>query len=507
MLLLGAMVANGVWWMEWNARTLDGTLADGVWFNYAFSFTALALGLGSLSWSVERWNEPRYDRVAAASLRMLPLALVVASALAMAFAGHMEPIVRQVALIGGVGVTVLAAGSQLLTLRERDALVAAELGRAAAERALRLSQARLHDVVQASSDAIFTVRVEADGFRYEEMNPAALAAVGLNRAQVVGHTPAEIFPPETAAAFEGNYRRCTLAGSPVVYDEQVVAAGGSTWFSTALVPLRDDEGRVTSLTGIARNVTAERQLVEAMRLMNVDLERRVAERTAELEVSNRELEAFAYSVSHDLRAPLRAIDGFSQILEEEGVGSRDPKARGYLEKIRHQARRMGELIDDLLTLSRVTRAPLRRETFDLSSLVDDVIADLRAREPERGVTFSVAPGARVSADRNLVRVALENLLANAWKFTRNNPRASIAFEVTSENGERRFAVRDDGAGFDPAYTDKLFVAFQRLHRTDEFEGTGIGLATVQRIVARHGGRIWGEGHVGKGATFWFTLPD
>jgi PAS domain S-box-containing protein len=425
----------------------------------------------------------------------------------MAFADQMAPAVRHVALIGEVTVTVLAAVSQLLTLRERDALVRAELGRATAERALRFSQARLHDVVQASSDAIFTVRVEADGFRFEEMNPAALAAVGLSRVQVVGHTPAEVFPPEVAAAFEGHYRACTLAREPVVYDEEVIAPEGPTWFSTALVPLRDEEGRVTSLTGIARNVTTQRQLVEAMRQMNVDLERRVAERTAELEVSNRELEAFAYSVSHDLRAPLRAIDGFSQILEEEGAASMGPKASGYLEKIRQQARRMGELIDDLLILSRVTRAPLRREAFDLCALASEVIAELHAQEPERDVRVSVAPGARVFADRNLVRVALENLLSNAWKFTRKNSRASIAFEVVGKGAERRFAVRDDGAGFDSAYAEKLFVAFQRLHRTDEFEGTGIGLATVHRVIGRHGGRVWGEGHLGKGATFWFTLPE
>lgn len=221
----------------------------------------------------------------------------------------------------------------------------------------------------------------------------------------------------------------------------------------------------------------------------------------ELEGTNRELEAFSYSVSHDLRAPLRTIDGFSQILSEDYGDRLDDEGLDYLSRVRAASRHMAELIDDLLDLSRVGRRPLRREGVDLSSLASGIADDLRGMDPEREVDFEIEDGVTARGDIGLLKVALENLLGNAWKFTSRQPRAAIRFGVSGGV----YYVSDDGAGFDEAYKDKLFGAFQRLHGPDEFEGTGIGLATVARIVHRHGGEVWAEGAVGEGATFYFTL--
>ena len=221
----------------------------------------------------------------------------------------------------------------------------------------------------------------------------------------------------------------------------------------------------------------------------------------ELEGINRELEAFSYSVSHDLRAPLRTIDGFSQILAEDYAERLDAEGLDYLARVRTASRHMAELIDDLLDLSRVGRRPLKRERVDLSALASGIAEDLKRAGPEREVEFVVEEGVAARGDVGLLKVALENLMGNAWKFTSREARATIRFGVSGG----AFYVSDDGAGFDAAYKDKLFGAFQRLHGPEEFEGTGIGLATVARIVHRHGGEVWAEGAVGEGATFFFTL--
>lgn len=229
-----------------------------------------------------------------------------------------------------------------------------------------------------------------------------------------------------------------------------------------------------------------------------------------LEDANRELESFSYSVSHDLRAPLRTIDGFSRILLDDYRSNFDADGRDYLERVRAASQHMGQLIDDLLNLSRVTRSALNQERVDLSSLASDVARELHRADPDREVEFVIEKGVTAWGDSRLLLVVLENLLGNAWKFTGKKPRATIEFGSTTgpvpgAASGRVFYVRDDGAGFNMDYADKLFGAFQRLHRTQDFEGTGIGLATVQRIVHRHGGQVWAEGEVGKGATFYFTL--
>jgi signal transduction histidine kinase len=229
----------------------------------------------------------------------------------------------------------------------------------------------------------------------------------------------------------------------------------------------------------------------------------------ELEATNRELEAFSYSVSHDLRAPLRSIDGFSQILMEDYTDEIDEEGKDYLGRVRAASQRMGRLIDDILGLSRVTRGTMSRERLDLGALATEVAEELRETRPERKVEFSAQKGLEVWGDPKLLRVALANLIGNAWKFTEKTPEARIEFgldeELSREGRVPVYYVRDNGAGFDMTYANKLFGAFQRLHGADEFEGTGIGLATVQRVVHRHGGRIWAEGEVDRGATFYFTL--
>jgi light-regulated signal transduction histidine kinase (bacteriophytochrome) len=225
-----------------------------------------------------------------------------------------------------------------------------------------------------------------------------------------------------------------------------------------------------------------------------------------LEAANRELETFSYSVSHDLRAPLRGIDGFSQALLEDYGNSLDAQVQDYLQRIRGATKRMADLIEALLELSRVTRAELQREPLDLSLMGETITEELRRRDPGRAAELVIAPLLSAEGDVRLLRIVMVNLLANAWKFTAKQPQARIEFGAQPlQDGSRAFFVRDNGAGFDMTYADKLFGAFQRLHSVSEFPGTGIGLATVQRIIRRHGGRVWAEGEVGRGATFYFTL--
>jgi light-regulated signal transduction histidine kinase (bacteriophytochrome) len=231
-----------------------------------------------------------------------------------------------------------------------------------------------------------------------------------------------------------------------------------------------------------------------------------AELAIELERKNRELEAFSYSVSHDLRAPLRSIDGFSQALIEDYAEKLDAEGVSYLKRIRSGAQRMGELIDDLLALARVSRAELHSSRIDLGALAESVIAELQRSAPTRIVEVSIEPGLVTDADRRLMLVALENLLGNAWKFTSKREHAQIAVGKQPGEHDTTFFVRDNGAGFDMRYASKLFSPFQRLHSIEDFTGTGIGLATVYRVIDRHGGRVWAQSAPDQGATFFFTLP-
>jgi signal transduction histidine kinase len=253
---------------------------------------------------------------------------------------------------------------------------------------------------------------------------------------------------------------------------------------------------------IARHKVARDEIAA----LNLNLERRVTERTAALEASNKELESFSYSVSHDLRAPLRGIDGFASFLQIDYADKLDEQDKSYLQRVRAATRRMGHLIDDLLKLSRTARSEINPRRVNLSDLAETIAKDLQRTGPGRHATFSIAPDMIVDADPALLQVALENLLGNAWKFTGKRAEARIEVGSTATNGQAiAYFVRDNGAGFDMKYADKLFGAFQRLHAMTDFDGSGVGLANVQRIIARHGGKIWAEAAPEQGATFYFTL--
>ncbi|HET6386048.1 MAG TPA: ATP-binding protein [Armatimonadota bacterium] len=281
-------------------------------------------------------------------------------------------------------------------------------------------------------------------------------------------------------------------------DGAVVAA------SINAAPLHDQQGRpavVAALTDITEKMEIEAQI----RAMNTELEYRVLERTALLQAANRELEAFSYSVAHDLRAPLRTIVGFTRIVMENSAEQLDSQSRSYLERVCNAGDRMGGLMDALLSLSRVTRRPLEHEPVDLSALALRICDELQAAAPDRSAAFDIEPGLAAPGSQPLLQIALMNLLGNAWKFTSHEPAAKIAFGADRTNDQLTYFLRDNGAGFEMAYVDRLFRPFQRLHTVSEFEGTGIGLATVQRIIERHGGRVWAESAPGQGATFYFTL--
>ncbi len=255
----------------------------------------------------------------------------------------------------------------------------------------------------------------------------------------------------------------------------------------------------------ATDISERKRIEEELHRAHDGLEKQVLQRTAELEAANNELEAFTYSVSHDLRAPLRSINGFSRVIQEDYAEKLDAEGKNALERIVAATERMGQLIDDLLDLSRTARAEMRRERVNLSGNARRIAGRLREAQPEREVEFNISEDLAVDGDERLLAVVLENLLNNAWKFTEKTSHAVIEFGATQLDGAPSYFVRDNGAGFDMAYAGNLFSPFQRLHNVDQFPGTGIGLATVKRIVSRHGGRVWAEGEVGKGATFYFTL--
>ena len=343
---------------------------------------------------------------------------------------------------------------------------------------------------------------------FENGRPNDFVYLGVNRAfetltglkNVVGRKVSEVVPRirETDPKLLELYGRVAMNGRPETVEIFVEALQSWFWISV-YSPKR---GHFVAVFDV---ITERKRAEEEIRRLNAGLERRVAERTAQLEAANRELDAFSYSASHDLRAPLQTIDGFSRALQEDYGGKLDPEARDYLQRIRTASQHMAQLVDDLLRLSRLTRADMALEPVDLSALARSVADDLRARDPARVAVFDIAEGALVQGDRRLLRVLLENLFSNAWKFTSKQPRARIEFAIAERDGQRVYCVRDDGAGFDMAHVGKLFIPFQRLHAASDFPGNGIGLATVQRVILRHGGRSWVEAAPGKGAAFYFTI--
>jgi light-regulated signal transduction histidine kinase (bacteriophytochrome) len=300
--------------------------------------------------------------------------------------------------------------------------------------------------------------------------------------------------------------RTELSGMPFRVQYRIFTRNGDVaWIRDEAVLVRDEEGRPLFWQGVMYDITDQKRAEQEMRRLNEELEQRVRQRTAQLEAFNSELEAFSYSISHDLRAPLRAIDGFSQILLQDYGDKLDTEGKSYLRRVSAASRRMGQLIDDLLDLSHMTRGRMRRERVNLSTLAQAIVEEFKHTQPEHDVEVILEEGLVANGDESLLRAVLENLLGNAWKFTKNQPHPRIEFGLLEHGDTPTYYVRDNGVGFEMAYVDKLFGAFQRLHSVSEYEGTGIGLATVQRIIHRHGGRVWAESEVGKGATFYFTL--
>ena len=356
-----------------------------------------------------------------------------------------------------------------------------------------------------NTNAVIYMR-DLDG-RYMVVNREYERLFDLRRNEIVGLTDHDLFPADVADAFRANDLKAAASGKPVHVEEYAPNDDGPRWYITVKFPLLDSAGKAYAVAGISTDITARKQAEEQVRKLNAELEQRVRERTAELETAVRELDAFAYSVSHDLRAPLRSMHGFSRFLEEDYADRLDDDGREYVTRIKSSVAKMGQLIDDLLRLSRATRTELNREPVDISALASEIIEELRTAEPDRQVEVEVASGLATTGDSHLLRLALDNLLSNAWKFTGKCENAAITVGTVRQPGDQVFFVRDNGAGFNSRYEAKLFDPLQRLHTADEFEGNGIGLAIVHRVLGRHGGRIWAESELGKGATFFFTVTS
>lgn len=373
--------------------------------------------------------------------------------------------------------------------------------RAEAERNLRASEARFRDLLESAPDAILVTDEQGC---IQLVNAETERLFGYRRGELIGRRIETLVPGRYRGKHvgyrEGYQRDARTRPMGAGLELYGLRKDGSEFpVSIGLSPTRTDQG-LTVFCGV-RDITEQK----ASEARIHELNQRLQLDNAELAAVNKELEAFSYSVSHDLRAPLRAIDGFSQALAEDAGSLLNTEHLSHLNRVRHAAQRMGHLIDDLIKLARVTRTDIKIDDVDLTEIARRIAESLQDSAPERQVEFSIAPGLQVSGDTRLLQVALDNLLNNSWKFTAPRSPAQIEFGRTEVDGEPAFFVRDNGVGFDMSYAGKMFGAFQRFHDTREFAGTGIGLATVQRIIHKHGGRIWADSQPGDGATFYFTL--
>jgi PAS domain S-box-containing protein len=372
-----------------------------------------------------------------------------------------------------------------------------------AERALTDSEQRYRTLFESNPHPMWVFDVAT--LRFLTVNDAAVAHYGYSREEFLAMTIADIRPPQDVHALQ----RAVSAledplGAPTVWRHRL--KDGRLIHVEVTSHELEYDGRPARMV-LAHDITERLLAQDALQHLNATLERRVEERTRELAVANQELESFSYSVSHDLRAPLQVIDGFGRALMSRHAERLDNQARHYLDRIRDNTRQMGQLIDDLLALARVTRLDLQREPFDLAPQAQRVVDQLRQRFPERTVQVRIEEPLPCNGDPRLLAIVMENLINNAWKFSARVAQPLIEVgRLQLDSGEAAYFVRDNGAGFDIAYADKLFKPFQRLHAASDFEGTGIGLATVHRIVTRHGGRVWAEAEPGRGAMFLFTLP-
>ncbi|HUE83352.1 MAG TPA: PAS domain S-box protein [Pyrinomonadaceae bacterium] len=374
-----------------------------------------------------------------------------------------------------------------------------------AERELVEQRAFLRQIIDLNPSFIFAKDREG---RFTLVNESLASAYGTSVTDLVGKSDADF---NANAAEVASFRRDDLevldtCRDKFIPEEKITdSQGHKRWLQTFKRPLIGADGKANQLLAVATDITDRKKAAEKIRKLNEELEKRVSERTAQLEAANNELEAFSYSVSHDLRAPLRAMHGFSRILLETFATELPAEVKRYLNLISSNAGQMGHLIDDLLAFSRIGRQPMKIQSVAPAEVVKQVLSELDVDRQGRNIDVELGELPEVQADPALLKQVYANLLSNAFKYTRQREQARI--EVGSENNGREtfYYVRDNGAGFDMRFADKLFGVFQRLHRAEEFEGTGVGLATAQRIVNRHGGRIWGQGEVDAGATFYFTL--
>ena len=371
---------------------------------------------------------------------------------------------------------------------------------------LKRSEKRFRLLFETMQEGFFVAEAVTDSkdepvdWRFLDVNPAHTKIIGLKKEDVVGHTILELFPGLEPYWLD-SYKHTAFTGEPV-HLEGLVNVNGRYYENSLYSPRRGQ------FACIFTDITDRKLAEEQIRQLNAELEVRVEQRTTELKAANQELDAFAYAVSHDLRAPLRAMSGFSQALTEDYSEQLNDEARDYLNEINTASRRMGDLIDGILTLSRCTRGELRRDDVDISAMATRLLEEMFHSEPKRKVTWRVDDKLKAYGDERMLEAVMRNLLGNAWKYSAKKPDANIRVfaDLHVHDGLSGFCVADNGAGFDMAHADRLFKPFQRLHRQDEFTGMGVGLATVQRIVHRHGGKIEATAKPGEGATFCFTLP-